>query len=208
VKESQYSIQEEKLNVQSHALGFLLSVVALIFLILKSYPLQKPFVLLSVTIFGLSLLVLYALSTLYHRSSNLVTRRKLRIADHAAIFGLIAGTYTPFVVITLQSWTFLMLIWSFALFGMILKIFYTGRFNRISTLMYLLMGWSCIIAIKPLILNLSLFGLLWLLAGGIFYTIGVFFYSIKKIPYNHFIFHVFVMLGSLCHFLSVYFYLL
>lgn len=208
MKESQYSIQEEKLNVQSHALGFLLSVVALIFLILKSYPLQKPFVLLSVTIFGLSLLVLYALSTLYHRSSNLVTRRKLRIADHAAIFGLIAGTYTPFVVITLQSWTFLMLIWSFALFGMILKIFYTGRFNRISTLMYLLMGWSCIIAIKPLILNLSLFGLLWLLAGGIFYTIGVFFYSIKKIPYNHFIFHVFVMLGSLCHFLSVYFYLL
>jgi len=208
VKESQYSVQEEKLNVQSHALGFLLSIVALIFLILKSYPIQKPFVLISVLVFGFSLLILYASSTLYHRSTNLAVRRKLRIADHAAIFGLIAGTYTPFVVITLQSWNFLMAIWGFACIGMLLKIFFTGRFDRLSTLMYVMMGWAGIVAIKPLILHLPMPGLIWLLVGGVFYTVGALFYSIGKIPYNHFIFHIFVMLGSFSHFLAVYLYVL
>jgi len=106
VKESQYSVREEKLNVKSHALGFLLSIIALILLIVKSYPLQKPLVFFSVFVFGLSLIILYATSTLYHYSSNLIVRRKLQIADHAAIFGLIAGTYTPFIIITLQSWFF------------------------------------------------------------------------------------------------------
>lgn len=123
VKENRYSIKEEKLNVQSHALGFLLSIVALIVLIVKSYPLDKLSVLLSVSVFGLSLIILYASSTLYHNSTNSIVRRKLRIVDHAAIFGLIAGTYTPFAVITLQSWTFLKIIWFFALIGMLLKIF-------------------------------------------------------------------------------------
>lgn len=205
MRESQYSIREEKLNVQSHALGLILSILALVVLIIKSYPLQKPFVLLSVLVFGFSLIVLYASSTLYHNATNFVTRRKLRIADHAAIFGLIAGTYTPFAVITLQAWTFLIVIWIFAFTGILLKVFFTGRFNHLSTIIYVIMGWSCIFFVKPLLLNLSTTGLLWLLAGGIFYTVGAVFYSITKIPFNHFIFHVFVLLGSFCHFLSVYF---
>jgi len=194
--------------VQSHALGFLGSIAALVVLIVKSYPLNNTSVLVSVLVFGLSLLTLYASSTLYHHSTNLITRRKLRIADHAAIYGLIAGTYTPFIVIALQSWAFLVAIWSFAFVGIILKIFFTGKFNRISTIMYVLMGWVGIVAVKPMLLYLPAPGLLWLLAGGILYTVGAVFYGIKKIPYNHFIFHIFVLLGSLCHFLSVYFYLL
>ena len=156
MKESQYSVKEEKLNVQSHAVGFLLSVLALVVLVVKSYSIQQPLVLISAVVFGCSLVILYAASTLYHQSKNAVKRRKLRILDHAAIYVLIAGTYTPFVIVTLQYWTFLWFIWGFALTGILLKIFFTGRFDTFSTIMYVLMGWTGVVAIGPLIEHLPL----------------------------------------------------
>ena len=163
----------------------------------------------SFIIYGLSLLILYSASTFYHAAKNPKARRRLNIFDHAAIYILIAGTYTPFTIITLEGstgWIIFGLTWIFALIGVVLKLFFTGRFDKLSTIMYVLMGWQVVFAINPLLENLATEGLQLLFAGGIFYTIGAILYSIKKIPYNHVIFHVFVLLGSVSHFLSVCYY--
>ena len=165
---------------------------------------------MSIIIYGASLLILYAASTFYHASKDPKLRRKLNIFDHAAIYVLIAGTYTPYTLITLEGtlgWFIFGFTWVFALIGIVLKLFYTGRFDKVSTMMYVLMGWQIILVIKPLIDSFSLEGLKLLFAGGVFYTIGALLYSIKKVKYNHAIFHVFVVLGSLCHFFSIYFYM-
>jgi hemolysin III len=135
----------------------------------------------------------------------------LKIIDHASIYVLIAGTYTPFTLVTLNGtigWVIFGTSWGLALTGIILKLFFTGKYDLISTIMYVLMGWVIVFAIKPLINNLPLEGLLWLFAGGISYTIGAILYSIKKIKFNHAIFHMFVLIGSFCHFMSVFFYVL
>jgi hemolysin III len=135
----------------------------------------------------------------------------LRIIDHASIYVLIAGTYTPFTLVTLNGsigWVIFCISWGLALTGIILKLFFIGKYNLISTLMYVFMGWVMVFAIKPLINNFSLDGLLWLFAGGMAYTMGAILYSIKKIKYNHAIFHVLVLIGSFSHFVSVFFYVL
>jgi hemolysin III len=155
----------------------------------------------------LSLIILYAASTLYHAAKDPKRRRKLNIFDHAAIYVLIAGTYSPYTIILMDStmgWTVFGLTWTFALMGIILKLFYTGRFDKLSTTLYLLMGWQVVFVIKTLMELLSPEGLQLLFAGGVFYTIGALLYSINRIPYNHAIFHVCVLLGSLCHFFSVF----
>lgn len=205
-----YTYKEEKLNIATHAFGLILSIIAFPFLILKSMYFEdfwKPF---SLLIFGLSLIILYAASTLYHSATKPKLRRRLNIFDHSAIYVLIAGTYTPFTIITLEGktgWVIFGLTWLFALTGIILKLFFTGKFDKLSTIMYVLMGWQIVFAINPLLDNLSEKGLFWLFAGGVFYTIGAVLYSIKKIPYNHAIFHFFVLAGSLSHFVSIYFYI-
>jgi hemolysin III len=205
-----YSNKEEKLNIATHAFGLILSIIAFPFLILKSMYFEgfwKPF---SLLIFGLSLIILYAASTLYHSATKPKLRRRLNIFDHAAIYVLIAGTYTPFTIITLEGetgWIIFGLTWLFALTGIILKLFFTGKFDKLSTTMYVLMGWQIVFVINPLLENLSEQGLFWLFAGGVFYTVGAVLYSIKKIPYNHAIFHFFVLAGSLSHFISIYFYI-
>ncbi len=204
-----YSPVEEKINILSHGLGAILSVLALVLLIIRANQLQGVLPLISFSIFGLSLIVLYTASTIYHSALEPKKRSRLRILDHAAIYVLIAGTYTPFTLVTLQSptgWAVFYTAWGFALVGITLKLFFTGRFNIVSTLMYVLMGWIIVFAIKPLINNLSPEGLIWLMAGGAAYTIGAILYSIKKINFNHAIFHVFVLMGSFCHFMSIYFY--
>jgi hemolysin III len=205
-----YNNKEEKLNIATHAFGLILSIIAFPFLILKSMYFEgfwKPF---SLLIFGLSLIILYAASTLYHSATKPKLRRRLNIFDHAAIYVLIAGTYTPFTIITLEGetgWIIFGLTWLFALTGIILKLFFTGKFDKLSTTMYVLMGWQIVFVINPLLENLSEQGLFWLFAGGVFYTVGAVLYSIKKIPYNHAIFHFFVLAGSLSHFISIYFYI-
>lgn len=203
-----YSNAEERLNIWSHGLGLIASIIAFPFLIIKAITYSSFWDIASFIIYGLSLIILYAASTFYHASKNPKKRRKLNIFDHAAIYVLIAGSYTPFCLVALASelgWYMFIAVWVFALTGIIFKLFFTGKFNKISTAMYLLMGWQVLFFIKPLINSLTSFSLNLLFAGGVFYTVGAILYSIKKMPYNHAIFHVFVLLGSVSHFLALYF---
>ena len=204
-----YSPLEEAININSHKIGIALSIIALILLVLRAVNIGGALYIISFTIFGISLMSLYSASTIYHSAKKPETRRRLRVFDHSAIYLQIAGTYTPFALITLQGkigWIIFGLTWGMALVGIILKIFFTGRFSLVSTLMYIFMGWIVIIAIKPLIANFSSEGIQWLFAGGIAYTVGGILYNIKKIKFNHAIFHLLVLVGSICHFISIYFY--
>ncbi len=206
-----YSPIEEKINIISHAIGLILSIVALVLLATHANLHGDLWHIVSFSIFGTSLVILYTASILYHSTKKSELRHRLKIVDHASIYVLIAGTYTPFTLVTLNStigWVIFGISWGLALSGIILKLFFTGKYNLISTIMYVLMGWVIVFAIKPLINNLPLEGLFWLFAGGISYTIGAILYSIKKIKFNHAIFHVFVLFGSFCHFMSVFFYVL
>lgn len=206
-----YSPLEEKTNIISHAIGLFLSVVALLLMLVRASGSGDVLHVISAAIFGASLIALYAASTLYHGARDPKVRARLRINDHATIYILIAGTYSPFTLVTLNGWvgwTIFGVSWGMAIAGVILKLFFTGKYNVLSTLMYVFMGWIIIFAIKPLINNLSPEGLFWLVAGGIAYTTGAVIYSIKQIKFNHAIFHLFVLLGSICHFIAVYFYVL
>ena len=206
-----YSPIEEKINIISHGLAFILSIVAFVLLVTHANLYGNVWHIVSFSIFGASLIILFAASTFYHSAKKPEFRSRLRIIDHASIYVLIAGTYTPFSLVTLNGptgWTIFGISWGLALTGIILKLFFTGKYKLISTLMYILMGWIIIFVIKPVMNNLSLEGLLWLVAGGLAYTIGAILYSIKNIKFNHAIFHVFVLIGSVCHFVSVFFYVL
>ena len=199
-----YSDSEERLNVATHAIGVLLSLPAAYFLISKSGNMTS---LAAAIIFSASLFLLYLASTVYHASTNPAKRKQLRILDHSAIFVLIAGTYTPICMISLwDNWgkPLLVIIWSIAIAGIVLKLFFTGRFDRASTVLYVVMGWIALVAIKPLLESVATTPLLWLLAGGIFYTVGAVLYSFRKLLYNHAIFHVFVLGGSTCHYIMIY----
>ena len=206
-----YTPLEEKINIVSHAIGLVLSIVALVLLVIRASLYGNAWHIVSASIFGASLISLYAASTFYHSATDSKRRTRLRIIDHATIYVLIAGTYTPLTLVTLNGpigWMIFGASWGMAIVGITLKVFFTGRFNILSTLMYVFMGWIIVFAITPLINNLSTEGLFWLFAGGVAYTTGAIIYSIKKIKFNHAIFHVFVLLGSFCHFVSVYFYVL
>ena len=203
-----YPVIEEKINIGSHALGLLLSIVgtALLMVQAMNHGLTHVF---AYVIYGASMITLYTASTVYHRSKTPSWRIKMRVVDHAAIYVLIAGTYTPFMLITLPGplgYAILAAAWTMAIVGIVIKLFYTGHFELFSTLLYIAMGWAIVFAIKPLAANLGSDGVFWLMAGGISYTVGAILYAINKIPYNHAIFHVFVLLGSICHFVSIYFY--
>jgi hemolysin III len=203
-----YSKKEEFLNVLSHGFGLVMSLVAFPFLIVKALEYDGFWKPISFIIYGASLILLYAASTFYHAAKKPALRRKLNIFDHAAIYVLIAGGYSPYCLVALNSslgWYVFIFVWLFALVGIILKLFFTGKYNKVSTAMYLLMGWQVAFFAKPLANSLSENGLYLLILGGVFYTIGAILYSIKKLPYNHAIFHVFVLLGSLSHFFSIYF---
>lgn len=202
-----YGDKEERLNILTHAFGFVLSIIALPFLIAKSFYYEGFWKQASFIIFGLSLVTLYAASTWYHKEKNIRKRARLKVFDHAAIYILIAGSYTPFCIVALQSklgWYMFIIVWTFALVGVAFKLFFTGKFKHISTAMYVFMGWLVMFFINPLLKSLSEEGVFYLILGGGFYTVGAIFYSIKKIPYNHATFHVFVLLGSFCHFWAIY----
>lgn len=206
-----YSLAEERLNILSHALGLALSVVGLVLLLIRSISHGDATQVVTSTIFGISMIMLYAASTAYHSAESVEVRTKLRIVDHAAIYILIAGTYTPFSLLALggrTGWLILIASWTMAAIGITLKLFFTGRFKLLSTLMYVFMGWLIVFAIEPLVANFDAGGLRWMIAGGISYTVGAIIYSIKSIPFNHAIFHGFVLGGTVCHFMAVYLYLL
>jgi len=207
----QYSETEEKVNIITHASGLFLSVVALVLLVMRALRYGDTLHVITFTVFGLSMILLYTSSTLYHSAKDITTRGKLQVFDHASIYVLIAGTYTPFTLIVLPGnlgWIMFGIIWTLALGGVIIKLFFTGRFDLLLTIMYVALGWIVVIALKPLIANLAIEGVILLFAGGIAYTLGAVIYGIKKIPGNHAIFHFFVLIGTLCHFLSIYFFVL
>ncbi|MDH3322254.1 MAG: hemolysin III family protein [Flavobacteriaceae bacterium] len=210
-KVTYYEPKEEKLNIITHLIGLVLSVIALALLVIYASLYGTAKHIMSFTIFGASMILLYSASTAYHYSQNPRLREKLNFIDHAAIYVLIAGTYTPFALIVLKGWvgwTIFGVSWTLAVAGIIFKLFFIGKYNKISTATYVLMGWVIIFALKPLIENFPTGGLLWLLMGGLFYTIGAILYSIKKIKYNHAIFHIFVLLGSFSHFMAVFLYMI
>jgi hemolysin III len=200
-----YTAVEERINILSHACALLLSIGGLLALVTRAVRHGSVLHLVSFSVFALSLIALFTASTAYHSARDPALRARLRKVDHAAIYVLIAGTYTPFTLITLQGASGWIL---FAVVGITLKLFFTGRFNLASTLMYVVMGWLIVFFIKPLIASFPVAGLAWLLAGGIAYTLGAVLYSIPKLPYHHAAFHLCVVLGGLCHFIAVFVYVL
>ena len=205
-----YSPTEEKLNIWPHAFGIFLSIIALILLIIKAVQQDNIWMMISFPIFGVSLILLYLASTLYHASKEPQKRFKLKVFDHAAIYVLIAGSYTPFTLVSLNGetgWLIFSMVWVMAFTGIILKLFFTGKFKIVSTAMYVLMGWLIVFYFQDLTAHLHEKGVFHLILGGVLYTIGAILYSIKKIKFNHAIFHFFVLAGSFCHFLSIYLYI-
>ena len=201
---------EEKLNAWSHGLGVGLGIAALV-LMLLGVDQTNPFGLFSVIVYGLSIILLFLASTCYHAITSSKRKHYFRVADHIGIYLLIAGTYTPVLLIAIPNglgWILFWVVWGIAAFGLLLKLFFTGRFERFSTFLYLAMGWLAIIPYGELTSALDPKGLAWLMAGGVAYTVGVVFYAIEKIPYNHFIWHLFVLGGASCHFFMVYLYVI
>ena len=201
---------EERLNAWSHALGAVLGIIGLVLLIMHPDD-QSPWTLFAVIVYGISIITLFTASTLYHASKGEKRKHYFRIVDHISIYMLIAGTYTPVLLIMLSDslgWTLFWVVWGIAAFGVILKLFFTGKFETFSTLLYLIMGWLIVFDYSILAERLSQNGLYLLFAGGAFYTLGILFYAIEKIPYNHVIWHFFVLGGAICHFFMIYFYVL
>ncbi|NRD21403.1 hemolysin III family protein [Winogradskyella eckloniae] len=201
---------EEQLNTWTHGLGAFLGLLALLFLIVKTDHTQ-PWHLFSVIVYGLSIIILFTASTCYHAVENEKKKHRFRIVDHISIYLLIAGTYTPVLLISLPNslgWTLFWLVWGIALFGVILKLFFTGKFELFSTLLYLVMGWLIVFDFSNVSKAIGQEGVFWLFAGGLFYTVGIIFYAIQKIPFNHVIWHLFVLAGAISHFLMIYLYVI
>lgn len=206
-----YSAVEERLHAISHGIGAVLSVVALILMLMVSFHAGDNWYLVSSIIYGGSLILLYCSSTLYHSIHNTEIKHRLRQLDHAAIFILIAGTYTPFTLINLRdSWGLWLfgLIWTVAVAGVIIELVTGLKYKKLSLSLYLGMGWLVILAIKPMLENVAPGGMWLLVAGGLSYSTGVIFYAWKRLYLHHAIWHVFVLAGSILHFLAVYYYVL
>lgn len=204
-----YSPREEWANRLSHGLGLLLGGLGLVLLLHKGWD-QGPRVLLSYGVYGASLVLLYLASTLYHSVSSVAARRWSKLFDHCAIYLLIAGTYTPFLLVALDTplaQGLMVVIWGLALAGIVFKLIFINRFKKVSLFTYLMLGWLSLVVIYQLYLHLDGTGLLLLGLGGLIYSLGVIFYVAKRIPYNHAIWHLFVLGGSLCHFMAIYGYI-
>ena len=205
-----YSLGEEIAHSITHGLGAVLSVVALVLLIMRAAATGDPWCMVSFAIFGVSMVLLYTASALYHALIPPRARHVFQVLDHSLIYVLIAGSYTPFLLVSLRGgwgWSMFGVVWGLAVVGVVFKTMFVGRFRLVSTLMYLGLGWMCVIAIKPMIANVPAGGLLWMLAGGVAYSSGTVFYLWKGLKYHHAVWHVFVLIGSACHFQAVYGYL-
>jgi hemolysin III len=207
---SRYSTQrlsiEEIANTITHGFGLALSVAGLVILLVLAALRGGALQIVSCAIYGTTLITLYAASTLYHGIAAPRFKRALRIFDHSAIFLLIAGTYTPFLLVNLRGawgWSLFGVVWGLAMAGIVFKFWFVERFGFLSTTVYLLMGWLVVIAARPVLSHVPASELIWLVAGGLCYTAGVIFYASKRIPYAHVIWHVFVLAGSTCHYFAV-----
>lgn len=199
-------IREEIASALTHGLGAMAALAGSAVLITLAAIYGDGWELASAIVFGVALLLLYTASTLYHAIQHPVAKGRLKVFDHCAIYLLIAGTYTPFTLIGLRGtwgWWVFAAIWTLAIAGVVFKLFYTGRFKKLSTAIYVAMGWLVLVAIKPMWASLDGWTLGWLFAGGAFYTLGTIFYHREHLPYSHAIWHMFVLAGSVCHFVSV-----
>jgi hemolysin III len=205
----QPSLGEEIASSVTHGVALLASIAALLLLIVVGVARGDAWQVVGGSIFGATLIVLYAASTLYHALPHPRAKHVFRILDHSAIYLLIAGTYTPFALGALRGpwgWSLLALVWALAVLGIIAKSTMGFRFPRLSTAIYLLMGWLSLVAIKPLATHLGPAGMAWLLAGGLAYTAGVVFFAWERLRYSHMVWHLFVAAGSVCHFCAVLWY--
>ena len=205
-----FTIGEEIFHSITHGIGSGLSIAGLTLLLVLAILFGDVYQIVSFSIFGASLVLLYLSSTLYHGFQQPRVKHIFKIFDHASIYLLIAGTYTPFLLIGLggsTGWTFLFIVWGIALFGVVFKILFIERFQVLSVVTYLLMGWLCVFIFREMVASIPLGAIIWLAIGGLFYTVGVIFYALQKIPYMHAVWHFFVLGGSLCHFIAVLLYL-
>jgi len=205
------SLKEEIANSMTQVFGLGLSLEAVSILVVLAILKGTVWHIVSFSIYGTTLIILYLVSSLYHLARKRRTRHIFRIMDHSSIYLLIAGTYTPFTLVTLRGpwgWSLFGLIWGLALLGIYFKLFFTKRISKFSTSIYMAIGWLPVIAIKPLLAVLPLGGFLWIIAGGLSYSVGVLFFRLEKIPYFHLIWHLFVIGGSACHFIAILFYVL
>ncbi|EPF2930457.1 PAQR family membrane homeostasis protein TrhA [Vibrio navarrensis] len=207
---NQYSVREEVANAVTHALGMVFGIVGLILLLLKAAEHNADtLTITSMAVYGASIIVLFLASTLYHAIPSPQAKRWLKTFDHSAIYLLIAGSYTPFLLVSLRTSLaigLMIVIWSIALLGIIMKVAFVYRFKRFSLISYLLMGWLSLVVIYQLAITLDVGGLTLLACGGVIYSLGVIFYVAKRIPFNHAIWHCFVLAGCVCHFLAIYLY--
>lgn len=204
-----YSKAEELVNRCTHGFGALLSVVGVIALISLAAGEGDTYRLVSASIYGGAMVTFYSLSTAYHSVRKPYVRYVFRILDHVSIYLMIAGSYTPFALVTLRGawgWTMMGVVWGLGTVGAVLKIFTIHRLRFIGPLLYIALGWSVVVAFKPLSAALATEGLLLLFAGGVAYTVGVVFFLWDRLPFNHAIWHLFVLTGSACHFGAIFYY--
>ena len=203
----EYSPEEERAHALTHGLGLLLSIAGLVLLVVRAAHTGDPWRVVSFAIFGTSAVLLYGASTLYHLMVNSPRRQMYKAIDHAMIYVLIAGSYTPFLLVSLRGpwgWSMFGVIWGLTLVGIGFKAMFAGRFHLVSTLLYLALGWMCVIAIKPMLAHVPAGGMWWLLTGGLAYSFGTVFYMRGSLKYHHAIWHLFVLAGTACHFVAVY----
>ena len=196
---------EERWNTYSHAWGIVLSWIGFALFLQEDLG-RKPFLFWSIVVYSISLVLLFSASTLYHAAQNPKLKRKFRVLDHISIYYLIAGTYTPVCLLFLaesKGWLLFYLVWGIALVGTVLKLFFTGKFEVFSLILYGVMGWLIVLDFSSLIEKISTDSLFWLGLGGAFYTIGILFYAIRKIPFNHLIWHLFVLGGAISHWIFI-----
>lgn len=203
-----YTKGEEIANAVTHGVGAILSIVGSVFLILKSLKTSSNYAITGVWVYCIALIVLYLGSTLYHSIPGKLVKRILRILDHSSIYLLIAGTYTPIILILMnsdkKSMQILLALWIIAFLGIIFKIFWIDKFSILSTILYILMGWIIVLNVKVVLLLVPMKILIYIVAGGLAYTIGCIFYALDKMPYNHFIWHLFVIAGSVLHYIAIF----
>lgn len=209
--QKEYTIGEEIANSITHGIGAGISIAGLTLLIIFANFTGNVWHIVSFSIYGTSLILLYLASTLYHSFQKPSVKRVFKILDHSAIFLLIAGTYTPFTLVSFRGnlgWIIFSVIWALAIIGISLKVFFIHRFKRAMLFIYILMGWLCMIVLPEMLSTIPSGGIKLLVAGGLSYTLGVVFYVWHKLPYNHAIWHLFVMGGSILHYLAIFYYVL
>lgn len=202
-------LSTELANSVTHGVGLLFSIAGLVLLVVLSAQSGGVRRIVACSIYGTTLVLLYLASTLYHSARSVRAKRVLRVVDHSAIYLLIAGTYTPFTLVSLRGawgWSIFGVVWGLAALGILFKTVYIGKYAILSGLVYLFMGWMCVFAIGPMLESIPVGGLILLGAGGLAYTLGMIFFAWKVVPHHHAVWHVFVMLGSMCHFFAVMLY--